>query len=373
MNKKQSIRFVMSLSVILSFICTLASCIRSSEEPKGKADAELDHLIILEVSYNGSYRAKYLDPPTNKKEFPSRDDWDKYIKIHNPTKETKYLDGLGLAISVFSSTGIYIFKNGEKDDFRPQNFGASHIIHFPGSGKDYPIKPGQTVLIAQTALDHTKDYYYEEFEETINGNPNSLDLTNADFEWLTPEQIKKEDAPYAYRDNPKVPNMIGIYPSSTLRDHNHSGIEQSVKGGPFDIEYNTTIALVEIKKEDYTGEKLTEKIKSFDLTFVTTNPWDTTWEAVMIPNQNVIDAVVIAPRNEDNFHPVAPTLDKGSYGVSLHYIKDPKKDKENMSKAIRRKSDGIRWVDQNNSTTDFEVVKISADKEIKPVKTPQDK
>jgi hypothetical protein len=110
---------------------------------------------------------------------------DKYVEVFNQTDSVLYLDGL-LVIEEFANYSLGIRYASDPDYIHSKN-----IWKFPGTGKDYPIKPGQFVVCAEDAIDHR-----------INA-PNSVDLSHADFEFY------KDDAPDV--DNPNVPNMIRIY------------------------------------------------------------------------------------------------------------------------------------------------------------------
>jgi hypothetical protein len=59
---------------------------------------------------------------------------------------------------------------------------------FPGRGRDYPIAPGQVVVVATDAIDHRPFF------------PNALDLSRADFEFSGPNDV----------DNPRAPNLVDI-------------------------------------------------------------------------------------------------------------------------------------------------------------------
>jgi hypothetical protein len=76
-----------------------------------------------------------------------------------------------------------------RDD--PDYVHSKSIWIFPGTGRDYPIQPGEFVVCAEDAIDHR-----------INA-PNSVDLSRSAFEFY------KDDAPDV--DNPSIPNMIRIY------------------------------------------------------------------------------------------------------------------------------------------------------------------
>lgn len=113
---------------------------------------------------------------------------DKYVEVFNQSDSVLYLDNMMIAIVYTNSnTGLQY-----RDD--PEYIHSKNIWIFPGTGKDYPIQPGQFVVCAEDAIDHR-----------INA-PNSVDLSHADFEFY------KDDAPDI--DNPAIPNMIRIYQTS---------------------------------------------------------------------------------------------------------------------------------------------------------------
>ena len=71
------------------------------------------------------------------------------------------------------------------------NFVYSMMVwQFPGTGTDYPVMPGESVVVAQEPRDHT-----------VN-NPNSYDNSMADFQTWTGN---------ASRYNPDVPNLTCIF------------------------------------------------------------------------------------------------------------------------------------------------------------------
>ncbi|MCK9425816.1 MAG: DUF4876 domain-containing protein [Ignavibacteriaceae bacterium] len=110
---------------------------------------------------------------------------DKYVEVFNQSDSVLYLDKMMIAIVYTNSnTGLHY-----RDD--PEFIHSKSIWIFPGTGKDYPIQPGQFVLCAEDAIDHRMNA------------PNSVDLSHADFEFY------KDDAPDI--DNPVIPNMIKIY------------------------------------------------------------------------------------------------------------------------------------------------------------------
>ena len=116
---------------------------------------------------------------------------DKFIEIYNNSDKVLFADGLCYG-AVFPSitTRPTTFVN-DKGDLLDRCPVWSYIPIVPGSGKEHPIQPGESFVIALQALNHKDDQ---------NGNPNSLDLSGADWEMYV------EDGKYA--DIPSVPNML---------------------------------------------------------------------------------------------------------------------------------------------------------------------
>lgn len=110
---------------------------------------------------------------------------DQYFKITNNTDQVLYADGMLLIQSSFMTN--------EKQDYTPNIMGnaltARAIIKIPGTGNTYPVQPGESIVIAEDAINH------KEF------NPLSIDLSKANF------QIFKGENDV---DNPKVTKMINV-------------------------------------------------------------------------------------------------------------------------------------------------------------------
>jgi hypothetical protein len=96
---------------------------------------------------------------------------DGYFEIVNNSDEVQYLDGLILSAPQGKQTNANAWQaNGFENLY---NCGQGTVIAFPGSGKDYPLQPGESVLIAQDAANHAE----------LAGNGNyCVDLSKANFE-----------------------------------------------------------------------------------------------------------------------------------------------------------------------------------------------
>lgn len=124
---------------------------------------------------------------------------DSYVELFNNSDETAYLDGLCLALAESVSPAAYPAKEN------PDSVYARQICRFPGNGKDYPLEPGKSVVIAaKSARNH------------LDSAPVSVDLSAADFE------VKLVEG----SGNPDVPMLPLIHNSTTVKFFN------LLSGGP---------------------------------------------------------------------------------------------------------------------------------------------
>jgi hypothetical protein len=123
-----------------------------------------------------------------------------FIELYNNADTTIFLDGKILAKGMWQNIDHPDYPCAEFDPWRfdPEGIWSSFFVRFPGTGSTYPVEPGETVVVAQSAIDHTP------FAEGM------LDLREADFEYVGPANV----------DNPAVPNVedIGPYPWMNLGD-----------------------------------------------------------------------------------------------------------------------------------------------------------
>jgi hypothetical protein len=145
-------------------------------------------LMINEIFYCGSDRSIFYF-------------YGQFVELYNASADTLYLDGM----IITRQSQTYYPDQDEVDFVR-----AIYAYQFPGTpvtGKQYPIAPGEFVVIAADAIDHT---VYA---------PMSVDLSNADWECFNPL-----GSDY---DNPAVPNIVSINPSSRvdfLINLSHNGV-----------------------------------------------------------------------------------------------------------------------------------------------------
>lgn len=333
-----------TLAALSLALLAMTSCHNGDVVPD--VEKELDHLIIEEIANAGTWHTKWNAIYND----------DQYLRITNPTKQTLYLDGLALAQSGLSPSRLVTLREGT--DYRNTHYGAALLIRFPGKvgEKNYPIEPGKSVTIAQQAVNHTAPLSEDDDAEYWLWNPNSVDLSKADFEWASKEQIASS---HDFPENPNVPNMETVYPVKRKGDNPYPLIPQ-----------DGVLALIRIP-ENVTNEMLLKQPEYRWSTAWTTNSKEGgvidqggghahggNYDSIVfvkIPNGWVIDAVQICPQLEYKWSVIAETVEKGSCSVFTSSSDRTRNPKDYAGKALFRKHDGKKFVDTNNSDHDFEV------------------
>lgn len=279
---------------------------------------------------------------TSEKRFYTRVDNDQYITIYNPSKQTLYLDSLAIVTNQIDPRVIFEFAPG--DNFVNSYYGVNSIMCFPGKGHDYPVKPGQTIVIANHAIDHAKDYekYLDDNGENLKeyeGIDQFLDLSKADFEW-SPSTDKN--------NNPNVPDLMPITPNRAM-----STIPEAVGLALVRLPWSPA-TFAQYEKRNPEADKKA-KVKNPVHYINVTNTDFADFIAVEIPFNNVIDCMTICPRKRFLMKP--SKFDKGFLGVTEENFSSY--NNENLLKvmglSLQRKFDGKGFVDTDNTTTDFEV------------------
>jgi hypothetical protein len=116
---------------------------------------------------------------------------DKFVEIYNNSNQVLFSDGLCFGIVRHRRTytpNPWVDSAGK---MLPRIPVWSYVAIVPGTGKEHPIQPGESFVIALSAINH---------KDNPNGNPNSIDLSEATWEMCV------EDGKYI--DNPSVPNIF---------------------------------------------------------------------------------------------------------------------------------------------------------------------
>lgn len=268
--------------------------------------------VIEEISFSPS-----VDPANPKKKYKYVE---QYLKITNNSDITLYADGLGIVESADKTTNKKEYKNSIFDHAMSVDF----LYLIPGDGTTYPVKPGESIIIANDAKDHSKDF------------PGATDLSGANFEiYDISSNPKVQDT-----DNLEVPNLIPYYKASlTVHSFNQQG--------------NTTIALarVPVTADEYTRDYAWEGKYDFVKGSFTK---EMTNKCYQIPHTWLIDVVNLSIKDGKEWLFVPASLDAGFTGW-----RDTAKETLTNEMAVRRKIDREQVTrkylkDTNNSTVDFD-------------------
>ena len=270
-----------------------------------------EDFIIEEVFFSGTLRAS-----------GSQYYGDGYIKIFNNTDHILYADGLAFCESKFKSVQYYEYS----PDIRKDTFTVWSIYVIPGRGTDHPVMPGQSLLICDTGIDHRV------------ANPNSFDLSKADFEWYDVSTSPS----HLDIDSPTVPNLDKwyCYTLSFYVLHNRGF---------------SSFALARIPKNINKEQYLKEFLYTYYYTmYLPQGTFPMKQTGYKIPNTWIVDGVNCSVQSSRLWNILPPSVDAGwtHVGYTDH-------DKARYFRSIRRKlqfidrNGVIHLQDTNNSTDDF--------------------
>lgn len=270
-----------------------------------------EDFIIEEVFFSGTLRAS-----------GSQYYGDGYIKIFNNTDHVLYADGLAFCESKFKSVQYYEYS----PDIRKDTFTVWSIYVIPGRGTDHPVMPGQSLLICDTGIDHRV------------ANPNSFDLSKADFEWYDVSTSPS----HLDIDSPTVPNLDKwyCYTLSFYVLHNRGF---------------SSFALARIPKNINKEQYLKEFLYTYYYTmYLPQGTFPMKQTGYKIPNTWIVDGVNCSVQSSRLWNILPPSVDAGwtHVGYTDH-------DKARYFRSIRRKlqfidrNGVIHLQDTNNSTDDF--------------------
>nr|WP_314752532.1 DUF4876 domain-containing protein [uncultured Capnocytophaga sp.] len=234
---------------------------------------------------------------------------DQYIKLYNPTDRVLYADGLVLADSEF----LTVTKIDYTPNIMAEAFTAGSMVQIPGTGTQYPVQPGKSIVIAEQGINHKEN------------NPNSIDLSKADFENFYPPRVKDVDGV-------GVTNNINLHGIFIFNNRgNRSYVIARFPEG-------TTTTTLQYDYEYKVGTKLMQR------------------QALKIPNNWIVDAVNLSTKTGFEWIVTSSSLDSG-----WAYVANDEKDTSRYGKSVRRKvlsekNGKLIFKDTNNSTDDFEIL-----------------
>lgn len=277
--------------------------------------AKNGEFVIEEIYFTGTAL-----PETGR---PDKYQGDQYIKIRNNTDEDLYADGMLLILQ----SSVLSNMEGEIPaavDFREEYCAGQAFYAIPGSGRDVPVKAGESLIIVNNAQNH------------LESNPDSWDATTADFEWY--DESSNEN--FLDTDNPAVPNLDKWY-AQTLTVHSLHN-----RGA-----YGIAIAM---PPAGTTGEQFLQDHPIGDgYYFHFHSPNGSDYEmpikGYFVPNEWVLDAVNTGGRNTFGMAPWGTSLDAGYTWCGTE---DSDPDRFNKSVIRKTGADG-KLVDTNNSSNDF--------------------
>lgn len=241
---------------------------------------------------------------------------DQYVEIYNNSDKVLYADGLCIAETQLMTVEEL---NEYSPDIRKEAVPVSSVYMIPGSGKEYPVQAGETLLISDIAINHKEN------------NKNSFDLSKSDFEWFDGADIDT--------DVPEVKNMIKMVSTSKSVWHLHS------RGFKSYILFKLDKA---ITPEDY----VREYAYHYEYKFVFGDfEIMMDFDAWRVPNDFIIDAVQCSTPSEYQWMTMSPSLD-----ASFTHSGDG--DASRYGRSVKRKVlrvDGDRKIlqDTNDSASDF--------------------
>ncbi|MBB5634446.1 hypothetical protein HDE68_000331 [Pedobacter cryoconitis] len=203
-------------AVVFNGILSRQSIVQNSKLSMVLKTGRVGDLVIKQIYYSGSH-------VTNGAVFR-----DQFVEIYNNSNATLYADSLyfGQTVNVSSalnkvdfSKGYYL-SGGQYDWTKSIGMSdskantdyvyMSSLFMIPGNGKQYPVLPGTSIIIAANAMNHKIPYIGADGKAIPIKDPSlTVDLSKADFEVYLGNQ--SDISPLASDlDNPSVPNLTVI-------------------------------------------------------------------------------------------------------------------------------------------------------------------
>lgn len=239
---------------------------------------------------------------------------DQYFEIVNNSDEVQYLDGLIMSAPTGHQTQANAWQaNGYTDIYES---GQGVVVAFPGSGTDYPLQPGESVLVANDAVNHK--------ELAPEGN-NCPDLSQAEWEVYI-SNVNGEI------DYPNARNLDIIFQNNAYM--------KAFGLGFFGRGYILARC----------PEGMTPAQFAADPANLMTTPGTTSsTQYLMIPSDYVLDAVDIREADSENYYPTFLSKDDAQAVTASEAW---------SGRCVRRKVSRIEngrpyYQDTNNSANDF--------------------
>lgn len=306
--------------------------------------ARIGDLVIKQIYYGGS-------DAVNGAMFR-----DQFIEIHNNANEVIFADGLYIAqLTGKSSTTVenYTLPNGQYDWSQSNGMSigsaantdyvyADYVFQVPGNGETHPIEPGESIVIAQNALNHKEPLVDNNGDPISIGDPSlTVDLSDADFEvYLGDFRESIGEEPYQWDiQNPAVEDMSIAYWGRENYFNNNKDFIIDTKG-------RDSFAIFRVDQEDFNA------YENFPLPSISEIN-DNTSFYIQIPNANIIDGIDLQSYNPGTPRPKILPSEIDASSISTDGIFN--------SQSVMRKTkseidDRIILEDKNNTAEDFKLL-----------------
>ncbi len=265
--------------------------------------------VISELFYAG-----YKSSETQKKYRQAS-----YFEIYNNSNEVLYADGLAIGETAFNTDFARLNSKLTPDD-RITNTAIHAFYRIPGNGRQYPVKPGQTLVICDIPDDHSKNF------------TGAVNLSEADFEWYDDNEILPD------ADVAEVSNMEKVYCyTRTIWQPNAQGVN----------------AYVLFKLDKTKQNFLDENLQTYNYHFSFNGfEREITKNYYYVPNSSIIDAVELSNETKFTWKILSPELDLS--WTNSGYVDDSRFGKSIVRKVSHQSELGHPvLLDTNNSGFDF--------------------
>ena len=238
---------------------------------------------------------------------------DSYFEIVNNSDEVQYLDGLIISSPMGHQKVANAWQaNGYINLYES---GQGVVVAFPGTGKEHPLLPGQSVLIANNAAKH----------DTLAASPNYCpDLTQADWEIYVSNVTGEID--YA------APNLDVIF--------------QNTQAKAFGLGFFGRAYLLAKLPEGTSPKDFAADASNI----MTTPGTQSTMQFLMIPSKYVLDAVDIVDGSYSTYYPSFLPVDD-AYGITASTAWSGKCVRRKVTKITT--TGRVYYKDTNKSSDDF--------------------
>ena len=240
---------------------------------------------------------------------------DQYIRITNNSDVTLYADSIAVLESAFLTT--------QKQEYTPDvmatDFSVQACYMIPGTGKSVPVEPGASLTLAVNAINHKAE------------QPNSIDLSDADFEFYD----ESSNANFTDPDG-KATNLDKWYCyTATIYQFHSRGFN------------SMAIAKMKTNKEDWLKNNVYDATYLF--VFGDFSKEMTKKGIYKVPNSWILDGVNLSVESVREWNVLDASIDAG-----WTYCGKVDRDETRFNKSVVRKQDtNGKYVDTNNSSNDF--------------------